>query len=183
METVTFCFYALEDVVSFTEDIMENCKTIKEVVDKYQMMFYTNQFRLPGGIKPPKKNTIPLMPDEVDQAIIEHFGEGKNYRVSVKEELYVDYQGKLRVGFLLTEHLDYNDTKKNISYMLTETDVRNALDDYISQYGYELQDYKIKTGISERNQKPTYEGIDLIVNQKKKSPQKKKSSLPKGESL
>lgn len=178
MEILTFNFNTLEDVIMFTEDVVYKCSSKEEVLDKYQQMYKEGLFRLPGGIKTPKRNTITLTPDEVDQAIIEYFGSGKSYRISVKEKVYLDFHGQQQISFYLTEHLDYDGIKKDIGYMLTEDCIKNALSAYVEFYGYELVDFKYVGGIHKvgyyfDEDTPYYEGIMLNVKQKDVSNKKR----------
>ncbi len=171
METLDLNFYTLEDVIMFTEDVVNKCFSKEDVLDKYQQMCKGGVFRLSGGMKPPKGNTITLTPDEVNQAIIEYFGSKKNYRISVKEQVYIDFYGQQQINFYLTEHLDYDGIKKDIKCMLTEGDIKNALSAYVDFYSYELIDFKYiggihRTGYYFDEDTPYYEGIKLNVKQK-----------------
>lgn len=171
METLVFNFYTLEDVLSFTIDVVSKCKTRKEVLEKYEMMYEEGMFSLPGGMKKPKNETIYLNRDEVEDALVNHFGKGKNYSVSIDEEMYLDFKGNPKISFYLTEHLDYDGIKKDIRYMLTESDIKNALEDYVNHYGYELNNFKYVGGVHRvgycfDEDTPYYEGIKLKVSQK-----------------
>ena len=114
-------------------------------------------------------SAINLTPEEVDQAIVDYFEEIKDYRVSVKEELSL-HQDKLDLKFYLIEHLDHDKIEKKL---LTEEDLKNALNNYISFYNYELLDFKYiggihRTGYYFDKDTPHYDGIKLIVKTKNK---------------
>lgn len=179
MDTLTFNFYTLEDVISFTENVVSECRTKEDVLNQYQQMYEEGEFRLPGGMKPPKKNKISLTPNEVDEALVGYFGEGKDYRISVKdEEPYIDFEGNPKVPIYLVEHIDFEGAKKEISYMLTDSDIKHALAHYIDFYGYDLEDFKYIGGIHHTGyffdeDKPYYEGIELTVKEKQKEQPKK----------
>lgn len=176
MKTLTFNFYTLEDVISFTENIVSKCWTNEEVVARYQQMYDDGEFRLPGGMKPPKKEKITLTSNDVDEALIGYFGDGKNYRVSVREEVSEDFQREPKVLFYLTEHLDYDGIKRDVEYLLTDSDLKTALANYVGFYGYELIDFKCLWGTFNgkyyKEDIPYYEGVELKVTTKEKSYQK-----------
>ena len=169
MENIEMVFYTLEDVLSFTQNEVSKCWSIGEAKTKYQQMFDNGDFRLPRGMRPPKKNKITLSPDEVNQALINYFADGKKYKISIKEELYIDLNKETQVGFYLTEHLDYDGIKKDIEYMLTKSDIEHALKEYVNDYGYDLDSFKY-LGIDNNDKsneiKSHYEGIELIVKKK-----------------
>ena len=178
METLTFNFYTLEDVISFTEDVINKCWSREEVLDKYQKMYEVGLFSLPGGMKPPRKGISLLSPEDVEQAIIDYFGSGKNYDVSVDSELYVDFNRQQQIVYYLVEHLDYDGIQRDISCMLTNGDIKNALSAYVETCGYELVDFKYKGGIRKvgffiDEDTPHYEGVSLNVK-KMDAPKQKK---------
>jgi len=173
MQTITFNFYTLEDVISFTENVVSKCWTNEEVITRYQQMFENGEFRLPGGLKPPKKEKITLTPDEVGKAIIGYFGDGKDYRVSVRDKLSVDFYGNPKMNFYLIEHLDYDGIKKDIEHLLTDGDIKIALANYVDFYGYDLDNFKYivgfdRTGYYFDEDTPHYEGIELRVTHREK---------------
>lgn len=171
MQTLTFNFYTLEDVITFTENVVSKCWINEEVTSKYQQMLDDGEFRLPGGMKAPKKEKITLTPNDVDEALIGYFGDGKNYRVSVREELSVDFHGNPKILFYLTEHLDQERIKNE--YLLTESDLKTALAHYVDFYGYDLNGFKYIGGVHRvgyyfDEDTPHYEGIELKVTPKEK---------------
>ncbi len=181
-EELTFNFYSLEDAVSFTENVINKCENKQQILDKYIEMFENNQFKSPFKEKKEKdeNSTITLTPDEVDEAIIEYFGSGKNYRVSAKEELSF-HNNHLDIYFYLIEHLDYDGIKKDIKTMLTRGDLKNALSAYIDFYNYELIDFKYIGGIHRvgyyfDEDTPHYDGIQLEVKTKSKVLSKKREN-------
>ena len=167
---LTFNFYTIEDAISFTEQIIAKSHDINEVLEKYIIKFeneklnnsYSNQSNN-------NTSAINLTPEEVDQAIVDYFEEIKDYRVSVKEELSL-HQDKLDLKFYLIEHLDHDKIEKKL---LTEEDLKNALNNYISFYNYKLLDFKYiggihRTGYYFDKDTPHYDGIKLIVKTKNK---------------
>ncbi len=167
MKSINLKFYSLEDVVFFVEDNIKKCFTNQEVMDKYQNMKDEGLFSFPGGIKTPKGNTISLTPDEVDAVLFDYYAKEKSYRVSINEEHYINADGEHDIAFYMTKHINNNGIKKDFKYMLSKTDIKKALLDYINYYNYELadDDYKInyfKDGDFH------YDGIILNVKEKEK---------------
>jgi len=171
-ELLTFNFYTFEDAIGFTNNVVNKCWTTEEIVEKYQEMFSDKQFKSPN-LGRVHNDKISLMPDEVDEAIIEYFGDGKEYPVSCREELTMDKSG-LHISFYLVEHTEIDGVRKDFSTMLTKGDLMNALGAYIEFYGYELLDFKYIGGVHHvgyfvDEDKPHYDGIELKVRKKEKS--------------
>lgn len=171
---LTFNFYSIEDAISFTEQIVAKSHDTKEVLEKYNLMFEKEQFKSPFLVEKDnnEESTIQLTPDEVDQALIEYFGDGKSYRVSIKDELKLD-KDKLNIKFYLIEHLDYDGIERGLKTMLTTSDLHMALNEYINFYNYELIDFKYIGGIHRvgyffDEDKPHYDGIELKVKTRDK---------------
>ena len=165
---LTYNFYAIEDAISFTEKVVANCQNTKEVLVRYGEMFENDKFKSPDlKKKKEEESKIILTPDEVDQAIIGYFSEGKEYKVSIQEELLLN-QDQLDLKFYLIEYLDYDGIKKDVKTMLTNGDLKKALNHYINFYNYELVDFKYIGGIHRvgyyfDEDTPHYDGIELKV--------------------
>ena len=171
MKEITMKFYTLEDVIGFIQNVVSNSWTNEEVLNKYNEMKEEGKLRLPGGLQPPQKGKIKVSPDEIEYAIIDYFGSGKDYKVSVREDLYVDEERNPQIKFYLVEH--YEDINKNIEYLLTETDLKRALANYISDNGYQLNDFKYIGGVRKfgyfvDKDMAYFEGIELSVSEKVK---------------
>ena len=113
-----FNFYAIEDAISFTEQVINKSKNSSEVLEKYTLMFEND-------------------------------------------------------NFYLIEHLDYDGIKRDNMIMLTESDLKAALNHYINFYNYELIDFKYIGGIHRvgyffDEDTPHYDGIQLEVKTKEK---------------
>ena len=165
---LTFNFYTIEDAISFTEQVINKSKDSNEVLEKYTLMFENNMFYSPFL----KTKKIELTPDEVDEAIVRYFGDGKNYRVSSERELSL-YNDQIDLRFYLIEHLDYDGIKRDNKIMLTENDLKTALDHYINFHNYELIDFKYIGGIHRigyyfDEDTPHYDGIQLEVKTREK---------------
>ena len=174
---LVFNFYSLEDAVSFTENTINHCHDYKEVVDQYVEMFDQDKFKSPG-VKKDSDDSITLFPDDVDEAIIGYFGDGKSYPVSVREELTVkDHQPDIK--FYLVEHLDYDGVKRDNETLLTEGDLKTAVNHYISFYGYQLTDFQYIGGVHNvgyyfDTETPHFDGVKLSVHEKSKEYLKEK---------
>ena len=170
-ELLTFNFYTFEDAVGFTNNVINKKETVEEILETYQEMFSENIFDNPNEERV-KGNSITLTPDEVDQAIVEYFGSGKEYPVSCKEELIMGKNG-VDVVFYLVEHTRINGVRRDEATRLTKGDLMNALGAYIDFYGYELLDFSLneihRAGYFTDDGVPYYKGIDLKVRKKEKS--------------
>lgn len=179
MQELVFNFYTLEDAIFFTEDIISKCFTTKEVIEKYQELYSQKKFKSPlTSMEKEKKDTITLFPDDIDEALIGYFGKGKNYRVSVQNELSVENKQPKMVYYLI-EHVDNGEIQTRLTY----GDLLNAFNDYVGFYGYEVDNFKYIGGV--RNvgyfvdeDTPYFEGIELHVKEKE---QGKKLSYPQGD--
>lgn len=168
MKKITMDFYTLEDVMGFIQNIVCKSRTNEEVLNKYNEMKENEQFRLPGGLKIPENDKIIVSPDEIKEAITDYYDVGKNYKVSVREDIYVDYNGHPQINYYLVEHYNKN---REFEYMLTETDIKKALANYIGKNGYDLNDYKYiggvhKVGYFVDEDTVYFEGIELTVSEK-----------------
>lgn len=173
MEERLFDFKTLEEAIYFIENDIRHLRTFAEVEEAYSKKYEKADSN---------GETITLSPDEVDQAIIEYFGKDKDYRISVTEELYVDYQRRPNIIFYIIEHISNNNRK----VALTKGDLHHALNAYINFYNYELIDFKYKGGVHQPGlyidePRPYYEGIELSVVKKKKEEVRKLSKEPKNE--
>lgn len=181
---LTFNFYTIEDAISFTEQTINKCQNTDEVFEKYTFMFENKMFHCLYPKKTTDKTSrIELTPEKVIQAIVEYFGEGKNYRVSAKEEISL-CQDQIIIKFYLIEHLKLDGIKKDMEMLLTEEDLRTALNHYISFYDYDLLDFKYIGGIHKvgyyfDEDTPHYDGIQLEV--KKRESVKSLSKTKKSE--
>ncbi len=168
-ELLTFNFYTYEDAIGFTNNVINKKETIEEILETYQEMFSDNKFDCPNE-ENVKSNSITLTRDEVDQAIVEYFGSGKEYPVSCKEELTMGKNG-VDVVFYLVEHTRINGVRRDEATRLTKGDLMNALGAYIDFYGYELLDFSLnevhRAGYFTDDGVPYYKGIDLKVRGKK----------------
>jgi hypothetical protein len=178
MKKITMDFYTLEDVMGFIQNIVSKSRTNEEVLNKYNEMKENEQFRLPGGLKTPENDKIIVSPDEIKEAITDYYDVGKNYKVSVREDIYVDYNGHPQINYYLVEH--YYNKNREFEYMLTETDIKKALANYIGKNGYDLNDFKYiggvhKVGYFVDEDTVYFEGIELNVSEKENNHIKRKA--------
>ncbi len=145
MKKITMDFYTLEDVMGFIQNIVSKSRTNEEVLNKYNEMKENEQFRLPGGLKTPEKGKIIVSPEEIKEAITDYYDVGKNYKVSVREDIYVDYNGHPQINYYLVEH--YYNKNREFESMLTGTDIKKALANYIGKNGYDVNDFKYIGGV------------------------------------
>ncbi len=165
-EYISLTVNSLEEAISFTENVIIKCKNKEEIIDNYKNTFENND------VKKINNNKIVLTPDEVDTALIEHFGANKNYRMSIREKLTMK-DNQLDIVFYLTEHLNNDGKAYHHEIRLKEEDVKEALNNYINYYNYELEDYKYIGGIHRvgyyfDEDTPHYDGIQLKVKEKSK---------------
>ena len=155
-----FNFNSLEEAIDFTEGFIAGCKDIDMIEETYKIM--TNE----------DSKKIVLNSEEVDQALIEYFGEGKDYRVSVKEELSIENH-QPKIDFYLIEHLKYGDVEEIVKTLLTKEDLLKAFNNYIEDTDSEIKDFKYIGGIHRAGyyfdrDTPYYEGVKLNVSEKEK---------------
>ncbi len=156
-EELELFFNNLEEAIVFTEEIIDKSKNYDEIMNKYNELYKVNE----------EESKIVLTPNEVEEAIFNYFGSDKNYRVSVNEELTIE-NDQPKIMYFLIEHLEYDGIKKEVQTLLTNGDIRNALDYYINFYNYKLIDFKYIGGIHRvgyyvDEDTPYYEGIELNV--------------------
>lgn len=158
-EEQTLDFYTLEEAIAFTETIINKSENINEIINEYQKQNEEKE----------EYAKITLTKEEIDEAIISHFGSEKDFRVSCKEEVTLE-NGIPKVYFYLTEH---DGRTVETPVLLTNGDLRNVFENYISFYGYELIDFKYIGGIHHvgyyfHEDTPHFDGIELSVKKKEK---------------
>lgn len=170
MKTLTINFYTLEDAFEFTENVVNNCKTLDEVSMKYQQLFEKSKY-----IKDDESTiceSIILTKNEVNQILIDYFGNEKEYKLSVVPQTYLDDNEEIQIRFYLIEHLYYNNNRNDFKCLLSETDIENALEDYANKNDYEYDNFKYIGGVRRvgyfmDESMPYYEGIKLNVKKRK----------------
>ena len=155
-----FRFTSLEDAIDFTEEFIASCKDIDMIKETYQIITHKDD-----------KEVI-LDPCDIDQALIEYFSEGKDYRVSVKEELSIE-NNHPKIDFYLIEHLKYGDEDVSTKTLLTEGDLLKAFNHFVKDIDYEVKDFKYIGGIHRAGyyfdeDTPHFEGIELRVVEREK---------------
>lgn len=157
---LVFDFYSLEDAVRFTEDEIDECYTIDDIVAIYKEDYPENKFVKLSESDPMEvvDNKIVLTPEQVKQAIWNCFGKGRNYKTSVDYKIDMN-DGQLAVSFYIIEHIGVD-----ISVRLTDGDLRYALLKYLEDINYELEeaDYFFDENKSQ------FGGIKLTVKEKAK---------------
>lgn len=153
-------FNSLEDAIKFTEEFIASCNSIQAISETYKVLNNDDA----------KKNVY-LNPEVVDEALFEYFSQGKDYNVSVKEELSIE-NNQPKIDFYLLEHLKYGDMVEIAKTKLTEEDLYKAFNFYVKDLDYEVKDFKYiggihRVGYSFDQDTPHYEGIQLSVITKK----------------
>ena len=156
----SFYFNNLEGAIDFTEKFIASCKDVELIKETYKIITQ-------GGSK-----EVMLYPEEVDQALIEYFSEGRDYRVSVKEELSIE-DNQPKIDFYLIEHLKYGDAEENVKTLLTNEDLLKAFNKYLEDINCEIKDFKYMRGIHHAGydfdeDTPYYEGVILNADKKEK---------------
>ena len=153
----------------------------QDIINMYQDMHINKDFHgLDEVIGNTANHKIVLLPEDIDRAIIDYFGENKNYRVSVKEELTIN-GNEPKIKFYLIEHIEYDGIKKDIKTLLTEGDLKNAFKNYLRDLNYNLESFKYIGGIHRvgyyfDEDTPYFEGVELLVKEKDKVLQKKNNN-------
>ena len=154
---------SLEEAISFTEKIIDNCKDNKEVESKF--MEHINNKKMAVSC-----NRVDLTIEEIDEAILDYLEFGKNF-ISVKNDVSMD-NGKLDVNYSLVEHLDYDGVEGEYEIPLSENEISNALANYVDTYDYDMVDYKYVGGPTkvghyyDDNNNPHYDGVRIKVKKK-----------------
>ena len=156
----SFYFNNLEGAIDFTEKFIASCKDVELIKETYKIITQ-------GGSK-----EVMLYPEEVDQALLEYFSEGRDYRVSVKEELSIE-DNQPKIDFYLIEHLKYGDAEENVKTLLTNEDLLKAFNKYLEDINCEIKDFKYMRGIHHvgyyfDEDTPYYEGVILTADKKEK---------------
>ena len=155
-----FYFSNLEEAIDFTEKFIASCRDVELIKETYKIITQ-------GGSK-----DVMLYPEEVDQALLEYFSEGKDYRVSVKEELSIE-DNQPKIDFYLIEHLKYGDAEENVKTLLTNEDLLKAFNKYLEDINCEIKDFKYMRGIHHAGydfdeDTPYYEGVILNAEREEK---------------
>ena len=164
-ESLLFNFYTLEDAVRFTEDVISKCMNNKEILKQYKELLYNEQFVNVDGLRV-ENEKINLSKMDVLNIITSYYGEGKEYDVSTRMDLYLDGD-KINIVFYIVEK--YDSVTNEIR--LTEGDLENVFKDYLSNTNYDFVDFKYVGGIRRvgyfvDEDTPYFEGIELSVKQK-----------------
>lgn len=161
---LTFNFSSLEDAVVFTENTIAKSYNFKEIVNKYKEQLAKKTFKTSYDISKENNNKdiIYLLPQDVDEALIEYFEKDKDYRVSVKEELCFD-NGNIVVNMYLINHLPGEKAK-----LLTENQIIKATNEYIGTDNYEVISFNYNIIFDSSKKEPSYNGIKLNINKKEK---------------
>ena len=161
-------FYSMEDVLMFVQKIIKEKKESKGSIISYYNEL-NNQGELKQKVTVTKTNGAFLTKDNIYSAISGYFGQGKNYKVSATSEVYDGTEGK-EIFFYLVEHLDYDGIKKDVKTGLTNQDLKNAINYYLSETNFVFVDLKDRRKLAYRHldNNVTYEGLNIIVAEKEK---------------
>ena len=161
-------FYSMEDVLMFVQKIIKEKKESKNSIISYYNEL-NNQGELKQKVTVTKTNGAFLTKDNIYSAISGYFGQGKNYKVSATSEVYDGTEGK-EIFFYLVEHLDYDGIKKDVKTGLTNQDLKNAINYYLSETNFVFVDLKDGRKLAYRHldNNVTYEGLNIIVAEKEK---------------
>ena len=161
-------FYSMEDVLMFVQKIIKEKKESKGSIISYYNEL-NNQGELKQKVTVTKTNGAFLTKDNIYSAISGYFGQGKNYKVSATSEVYDGTEGK-EIFFYLVEHLDYDGIKKDVKTGLTNQDLKNAINYYLSETNFVFVDLKDGRKLAYRHldNNVTYEGLNIIVAEKEK---------------
>jgi hypothetical protein len=175
LDTLVFNFYNLGDAISFVENVIDKCQTFEEIISKYQELCANNQLENPQlEINQELKDTkMTLTEEQVAEAIARCFGEGKNYNVSVSKELGTDFNGNPTIRYYLIEHLDYEEIKRDNRILLTNADIKRAIEYYLNDLNYDVIGFKYIGGVHRigyffDEETPYYEGVEVELREKEK---------------
>ena len=155
-----YSFNSLEDAIKFTEEFIASCNNIQAINDTYNVLSLND------------RKKIYLNPEEVDQALANYFGQNKNHRISIKEELSIE-KDQPKIDFYLIEYFRYGDIEESTRTKLTNEDLYKAFKYYFEDLDYDVKDFKYIGGIHRvgyyfNKDTPHYDGIRLEVIEKGK---------------
>ena len=144
LEEINLDFYDLDDAFNFASYNIKDFKSLDEINQNYLKPF-------------DNENNISLCISKIYEIIQNYFG--YNTKIDIEhEEAFIDNEP--RVNFYII-----NDKKR---ILITNNELTNIFSDYISFYGYFLEEYKFNITNVEDNKVFCFNGIDLKVNRKEK---------------
>ena len=163
--SISIVFNSLEDAISFTEKIVRRCSDIENVMKKYNDLKKLFNYNSHDSNK---YGNMVLVPEELEQAIIDYFSEGVDYDFSVKDELYVE-DDEVKLRFCLIGDLGED---KKVKTILTDTDISNALKQFLDEFHLYLISYYFIGGMYKEGYRfdentHLYDGLNLTVKEKK----------------
>lgn len=168
-------FYTLEDVFYFVENVVDKCWSREEIIDSYNNLLLEGKWKEPTENIKVENNVFFMNPDEVNQAIMNFYSEGKDYKVTVETELLLN--GEPEITFYRIDHYNDDGIKKDVATKLTDSDLKNIFNNMLKQTNYEVQDFKYIGGVHRvgyyfDQDTPYFEGIKIEVKEKELSKQK-----------
>ncbi|MBQ3307300.1 MAG: hypothetical protein IJG68_03800 [Bacilli bacterium] len=168
-------FYTLEDVFYFVENVVDKCWSREEIIDSYNNLLLEGKWKEPTDNIKVENNVFFMNPDEVNQAIINFYSEGKDYKVTVETELLLNDEPE--ITFYRIDHYNDDGIKKDVATKLTDADLKYIFNNMLKQTNYEVQDFKYIGGVHRvgyyfDQDTPYFEGIKIEVKEKELSKQK-----------
>ncbi len=142
LSKIALRFNNLDDAFIFMKTTINKCNTLDEAIEIYDSL---NKEII-------NNNKIILTKDEVISALMEYYRTNKYYRVTINEN---------SDGFYLSVFFQVNGLDKEVRVLLTNDDIRKALDNYISTHDYELLDFKYIN-----NEDSICDGVEIKVKDK-----------------
>ncbi len=159
----TFTFNNLEETMFFAENVISKCRKLDEVIFLYDYLFSNSK----EIIRKINNFKISLTPEEIKQLIYNYFSEGKDYKITVQEELkLIDYEPDLK--YYLIEHAIIDGEEKEVKTMLTTGDLTNVFNSILKESSYEVDEFKYLGGVHNPgyvfdDYTPYFYGIDILL--------------------
>ena len=160
---ISLDFKSLEEAISFAEEKIKDCRSNDEVYQRYNKLYEKEDLT---------KDKIFLFPEDIEEILYDYFGEGKEYRISIESNLFIE-NNKPKIIYSMIEHLNIDGIPKQVITCLTEENLKNALQDYAAKYNYNMEEFKYCGGIHRvgyffDEDTPYFDGIILKVKDKSK---------------
>ena len=167
-------FDTIEEAVSFTENVVDNCMCLKDIYDAYKKMYLFQKEN--KGVLGTK---LFMSSDDIEGAIIAYHSRNQNFRVSSYHKLELDEEYNPIVRFYSTELFKYDGKNHFQNHEIPECELKQIINSYLNKYDYEIGDFKYiggvhRPGVYVEEYTPYFEGIELNLKKKDKALVKKK---------
>lgn len=174
MKEREYSFYTIEEAVYFKNKI-NRCYTLEQVDNLYNKLLAVDEEskeRIPTPRIRIQGNRISLTTDDINNAIVNYYGEGRNNKVEANEELTV-HDGTLYIRFFVSRYFEDDVETKILRSELHADELKHILNDLIKHENYEVDSFQCLGGILESEDDstkstPYFDGIEVYLKERKK---------------